>query len=51
VADDLCFLKSLHTEAINHAPAVTLFFTGAQDPGRPSLGAWLSDGLGSINSV
>ncbi|HWE04814.1 MAG TPA: DUF1501 domain-containing protein [Tepidisphaeraceae bacterium] len=49
IADDLCFIKSMHTEAINHAPAVTLFMTGAQTPGRPSIGAWLSYGLGSLN--
>jgi hypothetical protein len=45
--DDLCFIKSLHTEAINHDPAVTFFQTGAQLAGRPSIGAWLSYGLGS----
>lgn len=49
VADDLCFIKSMHTEAINHAPAVTLFMTGSEMPGRPSIGAWLSYGLGSLN--
>ena len=49
IADDLCFVKSMHTEAINHAPAVTFFLTGAEQPGRPSLGAWLSYGLGSLN--
>jgi hypothetical protein len=49
IADDLCFIKSMHTEAINHAPATTLFLTGAQQPGRPSIGAWLSYGLGSAN--
>ncbi|MCA9028409.1 MAG: DUF1501 domain-containing protein, partial [Planctomycetaceae bacterium] len=49
VADDLCFIKSLHTEAINHDPAITFIQTGAQIPGRPSLGAWLSYGLGSMN--
>jgi hypothetical protein len=47
IADDLCFVKSLHTEAVNHAPAITFLLTGAQLPGRPSLGAWLSYGLGS----
>src|SRR6516165_10077263 len=40
VADDLCFIKSLYTEAINHDPAVTFFQTGAQLAGRPSMGAW-----------
>ena len=49
IADDLCFIKSMHTEAINHAPAVTLLLTGAEQPGRPSIGAWLSYGLGSDN--
>jgi hypothetical protein len=49
IADDLCFIKSMHTEAINHAPAMTLFLTGAEQPGRPSMGAWLSYGLGSLN--
>jgi hypothetical protein len=49
IADDLCFIKSMHTEAINHAPAMTLFLCGAQQPGRPSMGAWLSYGLGSDN--
>lgn len=47
IADDLCLIRSLYTEAVNHAPGVTLFMTGAQVPGRPSLGAWLSYGLGS----
>jgi hypothetical protein len=49
IADDLCFVKSMHTEAINHAPATTLFLSGAEQPGRPSMGAWLSYGLGSAN--
>jgi hypothetical protein len=49
VADDLCFIKSLHTEAINHDPAITFFQTGAQLAGRPSIGSWLSYGLGSEN--
>lgn len=47
LADDLCLVRSLHTEAVNHAPGVTLFMTGSQVPGRPSMGAWLSYGLGS----
>ncbi|MGC4006529.1 MAG: DUF1501 domain-containing protein [Pirellulales bacterium] len=47
LADDLCVVRSLHTEAVNHAPGVTLFMTGAQTPGRPSLGAWATYGLGS----
>ena len=49
VVDDLCFIKSMHTEAINHDPAITFFQTGAQLAGRPSIGAWLSYGLGSEN--
>lgn len=49
VADELCFVKSLHTEAINHDPAITFFQTGSQLAGRPSMGAWLSYGLGSVN--
>lgn len=49
VADDLCFIKSMHTEQINHDPAVTFFQTGFQIAGRPSIGAWLNYGLGSDN--
>ena len=49
MVDELCFVKSLHTEAINHDPAITFFQTGAQLAGRPSMGAWLSYGLGSAN--
>ncbi len=49
VADELCFIKSMHTEAINHDPAITFFQTGSQISGRPSLGSWLSYGLGSEN--
>ncbi len=49
VVDELCFIKSMHTEAINHDPAITFFQTGAQLAGRPSIGAWLSYGLGSEN--
>jgi hypothetical protein len=49
VADDLCIIKSLHTEAINHDPAITFFMTGSQIAGRPSMGSWLSYGLGSEN--
>lgn len=48
--DDLCIVRSLNTEAINHDPAVTLLQTGHQQPGRPSFGAWASYGLGSENS-
>jgi hypothetical protein len=47
MVDDLCFIKSMHTEAVNHAPAITFFLTGAELPGRPTLGAWLTYGLGS----
>lgn len=50
IVDDLCFVKSMKTEAVNHAPAMTFFLTGAEQPGRPSMGAWLSYGLGSENS-
>ena len=49
IADDICLVKSMHTEAINHAPGLTFFLTGAEQPGRPSFGAWLSYGLGSAN--
>jgi hypothetical protein len=49
MVDQLCFLKSMHTEAINHDPAVTFFQTGAQLAGRPSIGSWVSYGLGSEN--
>ncbi|MDR3636752.1 MAG: DUF1501 domain-containing protein [Isosphaeraceae bacterium] len=49
VMDELCVVRSLHTEAINHDPAITFFQTGAQLAGRPSMGAWLSYGLGSAN--
>ena len=47
IADDICIIRSMYTEAINHDPAITFFQTGHQQPGRPSLGAWLSYGLGS----
>ena len=50
IADELCFVKTLHTEAINHDPALTFMQTGAQQGNRPSMGAWLSYGLGSENS-
>ena len=49
VADKLCFIKSMYTEAINHDPAITFFQTGSQIAGRPSMGAWLSYGLGKDN--
>ncbi len=47
VLDKLCLIRSMHTEAINHDPAITFMQSGSQQPGRPSLGAWLSYGLGS----
>lgn len=47
VADDICLIRSMYTEAINHDPAITYIQTGSQQPGRPSLGAWASYGLGS----
>ncbi len=49
IADQLCFIKSMYTEAINHDPAITFFQTGFQLAGRPSIGAWMSYGLGSEN--
>jgi hypothetical protein len=49
IVDELCFIKSMHTEAINHDPAITFFQTGSQQAGRPSFGSWLSYGLGSEN--
>ncbi len=49
IVDDICIIRSMHTEAINHDPAVSFFQTGNQQPGRPSMGSWLSYGLGSEN--
>ncbi len=49
LADDLCFIKSMHTEQINHDPAITFALTGFQLAGRPSFGSWVSYGLGSEN--
>lgn len=49
IADRMCVVKTMHTEAINHDPAITFFQTGAQLAGRPSMGAWLAYGLGSEN--
>ncbi len=49
VADDLCFIHSFNTNAINHDPGKTSFCTGSEIPGKPSMGAWLSYGLGSLN--
>lgn len=47
IADDICLIRSLHTEAINHDPAITFIQTGSQQPGRPSFGAWATYGLGT----
>jgi hypothetical protein len=49
IVDKLCFVRSMHTEAINHDPAITFFQTGSQIAGRPSMGSWISYGLGSEN--
>ncbi len=49
IVDELCFIHSMHTEAINHDPAATLVQTGSQFPGRPSIGSWVNYGLGSEN--
>lgn len=49
IADDLCIIRSMRTEAINHDPAITFFQTGFQLAGRPSIGSWMSYGLGAIN--
>lgn len=49
IADDICVIRSMHTEAINHDPAITFFQTGSQQTGRPSFGSWMSYGLGSLN--
>ena len=49
VVDELCFVNSMYTEAINHDPAITFFQTGSQLPGRPSIGSWVSYGLGTDN--
>ena len=49
IVDDICIIKSMHTEAINHDPALTFMQTGAQVGNRPSIGSWLSYGLGSEN--
>lgn len=50
VSSEFCLIKSMYTEAINHDPAITFFQTGSQIPGRPSIGSWLSYGLGSDNN-
>src|SRR5690606_29362365 len=49
IVDDVCFIKSMVTDQINHAPAMTKFLTGNQLVGRPSMGSWASYGLGSAN--
>ncbi len=49
IADELCFVKSMHTDAVNHAPAISFLLSGAQIPGRPTMGAWTTYGLGSEN--
>ena len=49
IADDICVLRGMYTEAINHDPAITYLQTGSQLPGRPSMGSWLHYGLGSLN--
>jgi len=49
MADDICFIKSMHTEQVNHAPAINFFLSGFQIPGRPTAGSWLSYGLGTMN--
>ena len=49
IADDICLVKSMHTEAINHDPAITFIQTGSEQPGRPCFGSWLSYGIGSVN--
>src|SRR5689334_11603992 len=49
IADELCVIRSMHTEAINHDPAITFFQSGSQLPGRPSMGAWIDYGLGRLN--
>ncbi len=50
LANELCFIHSMHTDAINHEPGITFFQTGSQQPGRPSFGSWVSYGLGSANA-
>jgi hypothetical protein len=50
IADECTWIRSMFTEPINHDPAVTFFGTGSQQPGRPTMGAWLSYGLGSMNA-
>lgn len=49
IADEICLIRSMHTEAINHDPAITFIQTGSQLPGRPSFGSWVDYGLGTLN--
>jgi hypothetical protein len=49
IADDICVIRSMHSEAINHDPAITFLQTGSQIAGRPCIGSWLSYGIGSLN--
>jgi hypothetical protein len=49
IVDDICLVRSMHTEAINHDPAITFFQSGSQQPGRPSMGAWIDYGLGRLS--
>ena len=50
IVDDVCFIKSMHTEAVNHAPAISFFLSGSEMPGRPAIGSWLTYGLGNDNA-
>ena len=47
IADKICFVKSMHTDAVNHAPGISFLLSGGQIPGRPTLGAWMAYGLGA----
>src|SRR4029453_6549601 len=49
IADDICLVRSMHTEAINHDPAITFIQTGSEQPGRPCVGSWVTYGIGSEN--
>ncbi|MCB9949738.1 MAG: DUF1501 domain-containing protein [Planctomycetaceae bacterium] len=51
IVDDVCFIKGMHTEAVNHAPAISFLLSGSQIPGRPTLGSWMTYGLGSETEV
>ncbi|MSQ90206.1 MAG: DUF1501 domain-containing protein [Phycisphaerales bacterium] len=50
IAKEICVIRSMHTQAINHEPGITFFQTGTEQPGRPSFGSWMSYGLGSANA-